>query len=150
MIRSEFLEEAGLDLCDGIKSDSASPHCTSTRSCRDFADDCEVRYESEDDGDRNESLYASAVVHGTLPLFSRPVYRHSVPSSVSRSLVHLVSSPFFVVDFSRALSDVFLLCFSTHRFSMRPLSRFPSRSLLPVRAVVASRSRVLLLRSTTS
>lgn len=72
------------------------------------------------------------MVHGTLPLFSRPVYRHSVPSSVSCSLVHLVLSLFFVVDFSRTLSlRSFLPCFTNHRFSMRSLSLSLSVTVTP-------------------
>lgn len=37
------------------------------------------------------------MVHGTLPLFSRPVYRHSVPSSVSCPLLRLRSSLSFTI-----------------------------------------------------
>lgn len=103
------------------------------------------------------------MVHGTLPLFSRPVYRHSVPSSVSCPLLRLRSSLSFTIGpvflpppFRLSLPRSLARTLARPPALLSPLSLFHQRSLssssprpLPLSLVRAHSSTRCTLRMPT-
>lgn len=137
-------------ICYGIKSDSASPHCTSTR--RIVTSLMTVR------SGTSQRTMEIVTNHGMPVRWSTAHYRFSrAPCTATlyrrRSLARSFTS--FRLCSSQSISLVLSPEFPS-LFHQPPflhalsLSHSLSRSLLPIRAVVASRSRVLFLRSTTS
>lgn len=125
----------------------ASPHCTST--CRIATSLMTVSSGTGPeyyDGDRNEPRYASAVVHGTLLLFSRPVY----PLCTRRpSLARSFTSFRLSLLHSRPLSRI---SFSVPLVVVPPRTLSRSITVTPCHSCGCcfSLSHVLFLRSTAS